>query len=409
MGYAGSAMRHGPILLVTLALTAAALGVDAPASACGAAYPPGSYVQLSREQTVIVWDAEKKIEHFIRKPTFDGDPKSFGFFVPTPTVPVIKKEDDAIFDRVRGLLETPRKQGGGDGRGAPGGAVAAAGHVDVLQTVVIDGFQVVTLAATDENALGDWLGRNGFVDKPALRTWAKTYTAKKWVINAMRYEGTNADGKRGLLATPTLRLSFAIDAPFYPYTEVPPDAADRAAFTARSGPIGCSPDDPLCYDRGPNYVPPRPLDVWLVAQSSMQGNIGLSTGGPPTLDAALVTSAAVGQALGDTKEWGFDPKAHDTWVVSHLSEQVATRNASADVVFGGYDLPKPRLGPSLLPPPVDDVDTYDPDSLFHVEKPATGLSRKTKMHRVAAALLGLLIVAAAAFGVWSQREKSGTH
>ena len=401
-------MRLGSILFAALALTSAALCVDAPAQACGAAYPPGHYVQLSQEQTLIVWDAAKKTEHFIRKPTFDGDPKSFGFFVPTPTVPVIKKEDDAIFERVRALLEAPRKQGGCDGKGAPGGSVASA-HVDVLQTVVIDGFQVVTLSATDENALGDWLGKNGFVDKPALRRWAKAYTDKKWLINAMRYEGTGEDGKRGLLATPTLRLSFAIDAPFYPYTEVPVDAADRAAFAARSGPVGCSPDDPLCYDRGPNYVPPRPLDVWLVAQSSMQGNIGLTTGGPPTLDAALVTSAAVAQALGDTKEWGFDPKTHDTWVVSHLSEQVATRYASADVVFGGYDLPKPRLGPSLLPPPVDDVDTTDPDSLFHVEKPVTGLSRKTKMHRAAAALLGLLLIAAAAFGVWSQREKSGAH
>ncbi|CAN5741319.1 hypothetical protein BH09MYX1_BH09MYX1_31840 [soil metagenome] len=393
------------VFALALALPFAAT-IDTPSEACGAAYPAGSYVQLSGEQTIIVWDAATKTEHFIRKPTFDGDPKSFGFFVPTPTVPTIKKEDDAIFTRVRTLLEAPRAPGGG-GDAVKGGMVGATagGHVDVMQTLVIDGYQVVTLAATDENALGEWLAKNRYVDKPALRRWAKTYTDKKWLITAMRYEGTNDDGKRGAMATPTLRLSFPIDAPFYPYTEAATDDADREAFLKRSGPVACSPDDPLCLDRGADYVPPRPLDVWVVAQTSMQGNIGTTTGGPPVLDSALVTAAAVAAALGDTKEWSFDPNAHDTWVVTHLAENVQTRNAADDIVFGSYDLPKPRLGPSLAPPMPEDP-VYDPDSLFHVEKPhSAGVSHKTKMHRVALAILALFVAFAAAFGIWSQREK----
>jgi hypothetical protein len=397
---------HGLALAFVVSVLAGTLGADRSAEACGAAYPNGSYVQLARERTVIVWDAEKKTEHFIRKPTFDGDPKTFGFFVPTPTVPVIKKEDAAIFGRVQHLLEVPRPPTTGEARGVAAAPAGGAGHVDVLQTVVIDGFQVVTLAATDENALGDWLAKNQFVDKPALRTWAKAYTQKKWVITAMRYEGSNEPGKRGNLETPTLRLSFAIDAPFYPYTEVENDEADRKAFLARSGPIGCSPDDPLCFDSDPNAARPRPLDVWLVAQSSMQATIGGTTAGPAVLDSAQVTAAAVADALGDTKEWGFDPAAHPTWVVTHLSESVVKREAPADVIFGAYDLPKPRLGPSLAPPPPVAEVTGDPDSLFRIEAPSTGTSRKTKLHRAALALLALLLAAAAGFAVWTQREKS---
>lgn len=388
-------------------LLGAALGAcilqPTDAEACGAAYPAGSFVQLSRERTLIVWDAKTKTEHFVRKPTFDGDPKAFGFFVPTPTVPVIKKEDDAIFDRVNELLE-PKRPNDEGARGVPGTAAAGGGgHVDVLQTVVIDGFQVVTLRATDENALGEWLGKNQFVDKPALRAWAKRYTDKSWLITAMRYEGLADKGPaRNALETPTLRLSFTVDAPFYPYTEVAADLADQQAFLKRYGGNACPSDDPLCFDE-PTYTPPRPLDVWVVAQTSVQSLMGQAGGGPPVMDAALVTGADVAKALGDTKEWGFDPKGEKTWVVSHLAENVAVRNATDDLTFGPYDLPKPRLGGSLAPPPPPSLLTPwsppEPPSLSH------GLSRRAKLRRVGGALLALLVLAAAGLGWWTQRER----
>lgn len=374
------------------------------ADACGAAYPAGSFVQLSREQTLIVWDAKTKTEHFVRKPTFDGDPRSFGFFVPTPTVPVIKKEDDAIFERVRELLE-PKRPGDDGAQGAPAAAAGGGrGHVEVLQTVTIDGFQVVTLRATDENALGEWLGKNQFVDKPALRAWAKRYTDKSWLITAMRYEGGAQDKgpSRNKLETPTLRLSFTVDAPFYPYTEVAADLADQQAFLKRYGGNACPPDDPLCYDQ-PQYAPPRPLDVWVVAQTPVQSLMGQAGGGPPVMDAALVTGGDLAKALGNTKDWGFDPKGEKTWVVSHLSESVTVRNAADDLTFGPYDLPKPRLGGELAPPPPPSLLTPwsapQPPSVSH------GLSRRAKLRRAGAGLLALLILAAVGFGLLSQRER----
>ena len=392
--------RSWGLLLGTALATCILQPIDA--EACGVAYPAGSFVQLARERTLIVWDARTKTEHFVRKPAFDGDPRSFGFFVPTPTVPVIKKEDDGIFERVRELLE-PKRPGGDDGKGG-GGAPGSGAHVDVLQSVTIDGFQVVTLRATDENALGEWLGKNQFVDRPALRTWAKRYTDKGWLITAMRYEGAAAEKSpaRNTLETPTLRLSFTVDAPFYPYTEVATDTADQQAFLARYGGNACPPDDPLCFDQA-NYVPPRPLDVWVVAQTPVHSLMGQAGGGPPVMDAARVTSAALATALGDTKSWGFDPSAEATWVVSHLSESVTVRNAADDLTFGPYDLPTPRLGAGLAPPPPPSLLT--PWSPPEAPSVSHGLSRRAKFRRAIGGLLGVMLLLALGFGWLSQRER----
>lgn len=388
-------------LLLGAAMAACILGpVDA--KACGEAYPAGSFVHLAREQAVVIWDAKTRTEHFVRKPTFDGDPMAFGFFVPTPTVPVVKKEDDAIFERVRELLEPKRP--GEDGTKEATAGVDGKGDVDVVQAMTIDGFQIVTLRAKDANALGEWLGKNQFVDRPALRAWAKRYTDKGWLITAMRYDGGAKDEPpaRSRIETPTLRLSFSTDAPFYPYTEVATDLPDQQAFLDRYGGNACPPDDPLCYDQ-PAYVPPRPLDVWVVAETPVQSLMGQAAGGPPVMDAALVTAGALGTALGDTKDWGFDPNGEKTWVVSHLAENVAVRNAAEDLTFGPYDLPKPRLGAGLAPPPPPSLLTPwtppEAPSITH------GLSRRAKLRRAGAGLLGLLVLGAIVFALWSQRER----
>src|SRR5258708_18464919 len=153
---------------------------------CGVAYPTGSFARFSQERTLIVWDDAKKTEHFVRALTLKGDPTEFGVFVPTPTLPVIAKESDELIERVAKLFEPPPNlTGSGGGRGAvPTGA--AVSQVQVLQRAQIGDFEAVTLRATDEKALGDWLAKNKFVDKPALRTWEKTYLDKKWLITAVR-------------------------------------------------------------------------------------------------------------------------------------------------------------------------------------------------------------------------------
>ena len=46
---------------------------------------------------IIVWDPVKKVQHFIRRATFDTKSPDFGFLVPTPTMPKLAPVEDEIF------------------------------------------------------------------------------------------------------------------------------------------------------------------------------------------------------------------------------------------------------------------------------------------------------------------------
>jgi hypothetical protein len=317
-------MRAKPQKILALAaiVTASALTsfMDArDADACGAAYPAGTFVRLSSERTVIVWDKANKTEHFIRKPVFEGDPKSFGFFVPTPTVPKIAKERDELIGRVAALVPSLLTVGKGGG-GMPGSALAAAPAVEVLQTVRVDEYEIVTLKAANADVLGDWLGKNGFVDRPSLRPWAQRYLAKGWVLNAMKYAGAppGAHAEDGLVETPTLRFSFAIEEPFYPYTEPPPEKADEAAFHTKYGAVA---------------TPVRPLDVYVVGDMSVAPYQGAKLAGPSVANVGEATANTLVEALGDTTGWEFDPKSRAVWKVTHLHEETTERVAFDDIVF----------------------------------------------------------------------------
>jgi hypothetical protein len=312
----------GPI--VAAAAFALACATRGDARACVAVSAPGSYVRLEAEKTLIVWDARARVEHFVRKPVFEGDPKAFGFIVPTPVKPEVAKESDELFERLDALVPMPDAHA----KGTPRAAVAVAqAAVEVEQRVRIDDFELVTLRAADAGALVEWLGKNGFANRPEIGVWAQKYVARAWVFNAMRYAG--AQGKKA--QTPTVRLSFAIERPFYPYTEAPPAPAEEQAFVARS--------------RAP--LAPRPLDLWVVAEDEVDAR----PGGPPKVAHAAASPEALAQALGATAAWGFDPRARASWTVTRFHESVVKRTAFDDLVFepiGGAEDHAPRRPPIAL-------------------------------------------------------------
>lgn len=285
---------------------------SAPSRACGAAYPPGAFARLASERTVLVWDAETKTEHFIRKPVFEGDPTSFGFFVPTPTLPVVEKAEEATFDRVAALVPPPALARG-KGEGAAPGAAGGGGHVEVLQRVTIDAFELVSLKASSSDELGGWLGANGFTDRPELRRWTQRYLSKGWIVNAMKYAGSKTPRA---IETPTLRLSFAAERPFYPYTEPEPSMADERAYAVRAP---------------RNAKRERALDLWVVAREPVNAYQGADTRGPRRIGSASVPQAALSAALGDTKAWRFEPRG--TWAVTHFQDDSPVRTAFDDLTF----------------------------------------------------------------------------
>lgn len=313
------------------------LALARPALPCGAVAPAGSYVRLASEKTILVWDAENKREHFLRKPVFEGDPKDFGFLVPTPVVPEVAKIDDSVFAEMAALVPaslpapTPGRVGGG-----AGGSAAA---VVVEQTVRLGDFELVTLRAGDARALVDWLASHGYASRPSLEMWARRYVVRGWVLNAMRYAGEGAGTREGpasrarKIEAPAVRLSFAIETPFYPYTEAPPDPREEQAFAMRS-------------KAAPRT---RPFDLWVVAAGEVEAREGDAlvgteeTPGPRRVGGGQVPSWRLEGALAGSGAW-LRVRARDTWTVTRFREDALARTAFDDLTFEA-----PRGGPGDEP------------------------------------------------------------
>jgi hypothetical protein len=189
------------------ALTAVAL-LTAPTRGVPCAFVGAAElrVRVDAEEALIVWDAARRTEHFIRRADFrkeGGD--AFGFVVPTPTRPELAEADEGVFSRLADRYtrrERLRRASGGE-------------HVEVVQVARVAGMDATVLRATDPQALAAWLQRHGFAARPGFAAWLSRYTSGTWHITAFRYDG----GPRPAFGSRAVRLSFQTPRPFYPYAE----------------------------------------------------------------------------------------------------------------------------------------------------------------------------------------------
>src|ERR1043165_6357879 len=84
---------------------------------------------LAYEQTLIVYDAEKRREHFVREVVFSASRQPFGFVVPTPSRPEVAKVKKSPFAKLRDEFPFRRPH--------PGGRVAAAGMEDSVEVLEV--------------------------------------------------------------------------------------------------------------------------------------------------------------------------------------------------------------------------------------------------------------------------------
>jgi hypothetical protein len=180
-------------------------------------------IPIAEEEAIIVWDANRKVEHFIRRATFDAE-KPFGFLVPTPHRPELAEADDRMFarlaDKVREGLFPPKLL-----RGTKG----ITQSMRVLEQRVVAGLNATVLEADDAKALRTWLEKEGFSARPAFDDWAKPYINGKWIFTAFRYDPGSIPGK---MTSRAIRMSFPTEKPFFPYRE-PTDAQPHQGRTLR--------------------------------------------------------------------------------------------------------------------------------------------------------------------------------
>lgn len=239
-------MKRFRYQLRTLGLALAALTLEAqpkPAEACGGFFA-GKLEErpsLSYEQTLIVYDEQQSLEHFVREVVFDKGKRAFGFVVPTPGRPEVFPVRKSPFPELteRFPLFPPQRgglmaAGAGFGSGKGGG-----GAVEVLETKRVGSFKAFVLAARDPGAFANWLAQQGFASTPESDRWLAHYVALGFYFVAMRYEppapppASQLKAESAAPSAETIRISFPTPLAFYPYLE--PEAAVGAKTPEQRG------------------------------------------------------------------------------------------------------------------------------------------------------------------------------
>ena len=294
---------------------------------CAPAPSKDERIDVVEESAVIVWDPATKTEHFIRRATFHGEAKDFGFLVPTPTVPALAAIDDGLFDALREKtarkkVYTTRKEIDWAPLLAPlrrkskGETVTAVEPVRVLAAQKVAGYDAVVLDASDASALDKWLSDHGYATTPDLAEWLDVYVRQQWKITAFKIDKSELAA-----STSAVKMSFATERPFFPYRE---PASQRSS------------------DGLPDVD--RSLAIWFLGPERVAGTIPNGTRWPGTLlwsDRIDATSrarfsSAAGVAL-----------AGNTCLSAFLDE--ATPRPGTDDLYFTRD---PNQAPFIPPPEV---------------------------------------------------------
>jgi hypothetical protein len=210
---------------MTAALVLLLDGFLRPTLACCPAGPPNKPVLNADQSVVLVWDAERGVEHFLRKATFQSEGDDFGFIIPSPTAPELGEADDQVFAALTEVTKPEVKRvprAPNIACSAPPSATTA-GAVRVLQRAVVAGYDAAVLAADSSTALVEWLRQNGYESSEAIAAWAKPYVEQSWTFTALKIAAGAREAKTNV-AAPALRLSFQTKAPLFPYRE--PDSRE---------------------------------------------------------------------------------------------------------------------------------------------------------------------------------------
>ncbi|WP_425618706.1 DUF2330 domain-containing protein [Anatilimnocola sp. NA78] len=208
-----------------------------PTLACCPAPPLGSWV-INADQTVIMlWDPVAKLQHFVRKASFQSDADDFGFLIPSPSKPELAESGNDAFDYLHQvtaprIVQRPRSSGGCNlgcslQESVPTAGLKEAPEVRVLEEKLVAGFNATVLEADNTEVLVQWLKDHGYAFSPAVAEWARPYVEQKWKITALKVAKTEDEITSPTVQASALRLSFATDKPLFPYRE--PDYAKLAA------------------------------------------------------------------------------------------------------------------------------------------------------------------------------------
>jgi hypothetical protein len=192
-------------------------------------------LEFGGQLNLIVWDDDKKVQHFVRVAHFEGQVEKLGFVAPTPSVPKLAEVDAKVFETLYDTTGVHAVQA------SEGYDAGPASEVEVVQDVRVGIYRAKTLRADDKDALNAYLKEEGFQFSADGKEWLAHYVDKDWYLTSFTVVQQNAQ-----LSTSAIAMSFAAEEPFNP-AYVPPDnigtrskfrlyfVADREAISGHVG------------------------------------------------------------------------------------------------------------------------------------------------------------------------------
>lgn len=220
----GSAAALIPLLILLLT-------PSHPTPACCPAGPAGRRVVNADQTVIMVWDAARKMQHFIRQASFRSNATDIGFLIPTPSVPELAESGNEAFPMLARLTapavqRVPRPRGGGCACSAlPTAQTLEKADVTVLAEKRVAGFDAQVLEAKSADTLVTWLNEHGYEFSAEVAAWAEPYVRDGWKFTALKVAQAADAQEQTKLAASALRISFATERPLFPYREPDPQAA----------------------------------------------------------------------------------------------------------------------------------------------------------------------------------------
>ncbi len=214
-------MRTHNLLLAARAavpavLLATTMAVPAEACGCGGYIPHDGQAWVSEEQALLRWDGQT--EDLLMSLGVLGSSSEAAVILPVPSQATVTLGQAAVWPELsqltqplvrhekRYVLPLPMMAGAAAPRGgAP---------VTVLSRQTLGPFEVTNLAATDAQALADWLGANDYKLSPGLAATLQPYVAEGWYYVAVRLRPGTGTQLTGTLDP--LQVTFASKELVYP-------------------------------------------------------------------------------------------------------------------------------------------------------------------------------------------------
>ncbi|MEJ7731164.1 MAG: DUF2330 domain-containing protein [Polyangiaceae bacterium] len=317
---------------------AATTALVAPGTADACAILPAersATPDLAAERVLILHDAERGLEHFVREVRFNGFAGTFAFVVPTPTQPEVAVVEKPPFDDLERAFPVdpppPLPPPWAKSAGAP--PPQAVASVQVLAVRQVGKFTAFVLAASDAAGLEKWLIDNRIEVPAGGKAWLRHYIGLQHFFTAFRYDAPVASPSPAAaeMTSETVPLTFAASTPYFPYLEPEHGAAGGSGFTHQ-------------------------LHVWLVSNQRRAPRLRrFATYHPPRWawpwNAGMVyerDAGAVGPALGARAP--LAPR-QGALVVQTFYDRRTNRDGWGDIVFPAdrLDLGDPAIAAGFTP------------------------------------------------------------